>query len=284
MMRMNKKVLGVAALAAMATVGGTFAYFNQTMTVENPFDTAKYGTVTVEDFKPEDGEDWEPGVEVNKDVNVVNTGDKAVVVRMKFQDAWADLDSNAGEDGTWELSPADSLIWEDSQRDPEDGLVKTDKSVVKKNFENSDQWTYNDKDGYYYYNSQLKPTESTGTFLTSVQLLPDVDMGVYKTSHYYTTEETTPALTTPLSDAWVQYEGTMPKQDDDGNAVLHNCTITELVEGLGGYSNANYTLNITIETVQATDKAVAAVFGSVAPQKVVAGWNLTAEDLPVAQQ
>ena len=74
-MRKNKKIAGVAGLAAIMVIGGTFAYFNQTMTVTNPFDTGKYDTNVTEDFKPEDGDNWEPGAEVNKDVTVKNTGD-----------------------------------------------------------------------------------------------------------------------------------------------------------------------------------------------------------------
>ena len=42
---MKKKVIGAAGLAAAALVGGTFAYFSQSTTIDNPFDTAKYGTI-----------------------------------------------------------------------------------------------------------------------------------------------------------------------------------------------------------------------------------------------
>ena len=51
-MKANKKVIGAAGLAAILVVGGSFAYFNQTMTVNNPFDTGKYDTNVTEDFNP----------------------------------------------------------------------------------------------------------------------------------------------------------------------------------------------------------------------------------------
>ena len=38
----NKKLKAIAGLVAVAVIGGSLAYFNQTMTVENPFDTNKY--------------------------------------------------------------------------------------------------------------------------------------------------------------------------------------------------------------------------------------------------
>lgn len=33
----NKKLKAIAGLVAVAVIGGSLAYFNQTMTVENPF-------------------------------------------------------------------------------------------------------------------------------------------------------------------------------------------------------------------------------------------------------
>ena len=54
--------------------------------------------------------------------------------------------------------------------------------------------------------------------------------------------------------------------------------ITKAEDKKLGYSDANYVLRITVETVQATDKAVAQVF-STADSSIVAGWNLDKEDL-----
>lgn len=44
----NKKLKAIAGLVAVAVIGGSLAYFNQTMTVENPFDTNKYSSELVE--------------------------------------------------------------------------------------------------------------------------------------------------------------------------------------------------------------------------------------------
>ena len=51
-----------------------------------------------------------------------------------------------------------------------------------------------------------------------------------------------------------------------------------------GYSSANYTLRITVETVQATDKAVASVFkitdeSSESLKAILNNWQLDAEEL-----
>ena len=45
---MNKKLIGGLGIASVALVGGTFAYFTQVATIDNPFDTAKYQSVVTE--------------------------------------------------------------------------------------------------------------------------------------------------------------------------------------------------------------------------------------------
>ncbi len=139
-MRRNKKIAGVAGLAAIMVIGGTFAYFNQTMTVTNPFDTGKYDTNVVENFTPEDGDNWEPGAKVNKDVTVENTGDYDVLVRVKFDESWVNKTTK-----TWTKTNK-GMDTTTSQENATDGLVANDGSVVTKilNEENKDKWVYNE--------------------------------------------------------------------------------------------------------------------------------------------
>lgn len=92
----KKNVLALAGVLAVCAVGGTMAYFNQTMEAENVFDTGKYGSTMVEDFKPSEGQNWEPGATVNKVVKVVNTGNLPVVVRVKMDEKWIDPDGRRG--------------------------------------------------------------------------------------------------------------------------------------------------------------------------------------------
>lgn len=263
-MRNKKKIAGVAGLTAIMLIGGVFAYFNQTMTVTNPFDTGKYDTNVSEDFKPEDGENWEPGAEVNKDVTVNNTGDYDVLVRVKFDEKWVNkkdnkiVKENTGMD--------DSTF----QADAKDGLVQDDKSVVAKTL-NKENWVYSKADGYWYYKANLKAGENTGKFLDSVKLLENADMGNYTVTKYYTTADTKPAETAIGSDPatqWVAYTGNVPK------TAKHSMTVTKQDESKPGYGNANYTLTITAQTVQATEVAMKDAFGlSAAPAGCT--WNLT---------
>ncbi len=265
-MRRNKKIAGVAGLAAIMVVGGTFAYFNQTMTVTNPFDTGKYDTNVVEDFNPGDGDNWEPGAEVNKDVTVKNTGDYDVLVRVKFDEKWVNktdkdwVKTNTGMDDTT------------SQADATDGLVADDESVVTKTLkkENKDKWVYNKTDGYWYYKSNLAPDTDTGVFLDAVTLLEDADMGAYTVTNYYTKAETAPdadKIGTDPTTQWVEYTENVP----DG--ARHSMAVTKQDPKKPGYGNADYTLTITAQTVQATDAALATFGLTEAPEGC--SWNLT---------
>lgn len=263
-MRTNKKIAGAAGLAVIMLIGGTFAYFNQTMNVKNPFDTGKYDTTVTEDFKPEEGENWEPGAEVNKDVTVKNTGDYDVLVRVKFDEKWVNKDTKQT------VKENDSMNDSTSQDDATDGLVDKDGSVVAKTLK-KDKWIYNAADGYWYYKENLKSKTDTGIFLDAVKLLEDADMGNYVVTNYYTTAADKPAedaIGSDPSTQWVAYTGTMPKD------ATHNMVLTKQDPVKTGYGNADYTLTITAQTVQATEAAMKDAFGLTA-QPAGCNWNLT---------
>ena len=157
----KKNVLALAGVLAVCAVGGTMAYFNQTMEAENVFDTGKYGSTMVEDFKPSEGQNWEPGATVNKVVKVVNTGNLPVVVRVKMDEKWINKDDDtlikeastakAASDAAKAagVAGANQLVTV-YQGDPEDGQWAVDDSVVKKALNESGKWIYREEDGYYY--------------------------------------------------------------------------------------------------------------------------------------
>lgn len=249
-MKEKKKLLIAAGLVLVIAIGGVFAYFNQTLSVDNPFDTGKYDSELTEDFNPGDGANWEPGSEVNKDVEVNNTGDYDLIVRVKFDEKWV-----SKADGKTIIKENTGMDATTSQADAEDGLVANDGSVVVKNLL-ADNWVYHD--GYWYYKQNLKAGQTTGKFLDSVKLLEDADMGKYTVTKYYTTAANKPASDTIGTDPatnWVAYTGSVPE------GATHNMTKTTLDPDASGYGNANYTLTITAQTVQATKDAVQNAFG-----------------------
>jgi alternate signal-mediated exported protein len=264
-MRKNKKIAGVAGLAAIMVIGGTFAYFNQTMSVTNPFDTGKYDTSVTEDFKPEDGDNWEPGAEVNKDVTVKNTGDYDVLVRVKLTEKWVNKTTSEtiAENTT-------GLKGNASQANANDGLTTGDYSVVEKTL-NDANWVYNDADGYWYYKTNLASKADTGIFLDAVKLLENTDMGKYTVTNYYTTAETKPSedmIGVDPATSWVAYTGNVPED------AKHSMAVTNQDPNAPGYGNADYTLTITAQTVQATDAAMKDAFG-LTSQPTGCSWNLT---------
>ena len=158
--------------------------------------------------------------------------------------------------------------------------------MVHKYFENEDAWSELQEDGYYYYKTPLAPETNTGTFLTSVRLLDTVDMGKIRTKYYWTAQEEMPEITDEMT-GWEELTGWM--MPGEGKAVVpddakHTAAITKPIENKLGYSDADYTLRITVETVQATDKAVKATFGDKYDEEIYKGWNLDKEDLETASE
>lgn len=256
----NKKLTAIAGLAAIMIIGGTWAYFNQSSVIKNPFSTGKYDSIVVEDFKPQDGENWVPGATVNKDVTINNTGDYDLFVRVKFDDSWINK-----TDSSWTktVTKRDETT---SQENENDGLIQNDGSVVELVFNqgNRTKWFYNQDDGYWYYKYNLKAkgaadgSDTTGNFLDAVKLLENADMGRYTTTKYYTTAADAPDASEIGDDKttqWVAYDGENVPQE-----ATHNIVITRQDPTAPGYGNADYTLTITVETVQATEDAMQAAF------------------------
>ena len=259
--RKNKKTMGIIiALVVVAIVGGTFAYWNQTHTVENPFNTGKkYTSTVVEDFNPEEGVDWQPGVDVNKTVRVVNSGNQDLIIRVKLDEKWV----RDGETDPYKELKAEvdgDKIYTANQAEATDGLVELDDSVVLKHLSSSAKWI-DGGDGWYYYTVNLKEGETTDNWLESVELHDELDLGAIETKKYITAATTIDADT-----EWEEYTDEMPKKDSNGDTVLHNKTETVYKKDsddkdLIGYVDSNYTLTVTTQTVQATKEAVLASFG-----------------------
>lgn len=304
-MKGKGKWIAAGLLLCVAAIGGTLAYFNQTMTLTNEFDTGTYDTELVEEFKPSEGQNWEPGTEVNKDVTVKNAGTLPVVVRVKFKETW-ERDGNAFysydtvEDRVnkdmADSSPTGQNKFEnvyqthpETKTDEPDGEAGTgaDDSVVYKVLilgdpaTDSPCWVYNSNDGYYYYTGVLAGSvenangtttyAETSKLLDSVTLSENVDMGYYDEIRYYATASD---ATSSNADDWAEFE-------KDGGEYVSTSVMNSLVAKLWagseitfmrseakvdpdrmGYSDAEYTLTITAQTVQATKNAVETAFGS----------------------
>lgn len=304
MKKQAKLAMTLTALVGVGAVSMTYAYWNQTASIDNPFNTGAYSTTVIEDFSPTDGEDWEPGANITKEVTVENEGDYAVIVRAKLDENWYRDDENGDpvafktvegeEDGdvyvVEQISKTDGLTGDDTG---------VDKSVVEKVINNTTQWI-DGGDGWYYYYQTLAAGDTSSTWLESVTLDADADMGEYYTTYYVSGEEVDGEKTWYEIDVADTYE--VPAYfsvDTDGKAVASTSdtdtvvVYSKVTHNLGenaGYAGADYVLTVTIESVQATEDAVAEVFGTV-PEGVDADWtyvgdsaDTTTEDTTTADE
>jgi alternate signal-mediated exported protein len=268
-------VIALLGLSVLMLAGGVYAFWGQTSKIENPFDTGRYGSMIREDFNPSDGENWQPGATVEKRVTVNNTGSNALIVRVKLDEKWtrqADAAAQAGvtyKDSAAAIAAHRHDAYTAYQADAGDGLTKDDESVVEKNFSASENWIKSN-DGWYYYKVKLPAGEPTDAWLESVTFLAEADMGKFETKKYVSA-----SLGDESAWVWVEYENQMPKYLNESGPcspeaagaqqVLRNKVETTYAasaeEGLLGYSQSDYTLTVTAQTVQATKEALDAVFG-----------------------
>ena len=139
------------ALAVMAAAGASLAYFTDTKAAENTFTV---GDVKIDllETAVKDGElaPFEdvvgvmPGSEVSKIVEVKNIGESDAYIRISVEKAITLAENREGE---------------------------VDLSLVKLDINTAD-WT--EQDGYYYYNSALKPNETTAPLFTTVSFSADM--------------------------------------------------------------------------------------------------------------
>lgn len=253
-MKKSGKMKLLTGLLALALVVGTFAYFSKEMSIKNPFSTKEYGGETVEKFTPED--EWEPGGEVAKEVQVKNTGDYPLYVRIKFSEEWKRNDQLIA--GTQLDSSDEAKFFPADAVTPAAGGSSVYKHLV--GTEGSDAKWVNGNDGWYYYKYELEPKKTvTGTGETTTMLLDYVtlcaksDMGTYEAS----------AVKYALVDAGKTAE---ELQDSDytlsaapevipAGKELFQKVVVSLNAEQAGLAGANYTLTVTTQLLQADPDA-----------------------------
>lgn len=272
---MNKKLTAIGGLAALAVVGGTWAFFTQDTTIHNKLTTeGEYGLNTTEKFNP--GSEWAPGIEVEKKITVKNTGKGAVLVRVKMDENWAYKGTETFF-GKWN-SKQDAFT-EIKLEEPADGKPANDpSSVVHKNLDNNfiqttplakqNKWYLAD-DGYWYFCNKLEGGEATANLLNSIKLDDNTDMGLMKNTYYYKVvnkgdeEPDFDANTWKKMNAKTEEEAQtelakIAESEENQGKDIYMTLETKTDENAKGYSDAGYTLNITTEAVQATVDAVKA--------------------------
>ncbi len=138
----KKSLIALLLVGLLGIVGGTIAYFTNTVPFENIFKTPKYETKATETFTSP--ENWLPGTTTDKDLIVTNSGDVEVGVRISYSENWKDKDNE-------NLSLT---------------LPNSENRAAIINFTNTNDWKL--QDGYYYYKDTLAKNESTNSFISGV--------------------------------------------------------------------------------------------------------------------
>ena len=161
---MKKKIIVFALIAVCLSTAayGTLAYFTYEDTATNVITTGDIKIDLLEWTKTDEGElvpfedviDVMPGIEVSKIVEVKNVGGQPAWIRVSVDKSIVLADGVEGE---------------------------VDLSLVTYNL-NTEYWT--EKDGYFYYNSKLKPGETTEPLFTAVAFAADMS-NMYQHSKAY---------------------------------------------------------------------------------------------------
>lgn len=133
---MKKRIIIVALsciLVCASCFGITYAYLIANDNATNTFTIGETEIEVTEEYEPP--EKLEPGIEFTKKPHVTNTGNLPCYVRMR-----ADFSTSVAADF---CEPLDI---------------------------DTENWKYNDTDGYYYYTKLLNPGEETPNLFTTVTL------------------------------------------------------------------------------------------------------------------
>lgn len=105
-MKKNKKaILGIAALAAVTVIGGSWAYWSQDLSAVNEFETGKFDTDITEEFTPPAPGEWVPGVEVEKRVKITNSGDVKLAAIASIDQVWMRVEDVEDPSSPSQLDP-----------------------------------------------------------------------------------------------------------------------------------------------------------------------------------
>ncbi|QPJ84765.1 hypothetical protein HH195_02085 [Sarcina sp. JB2] len=229
---MNKKkvsALLIAGILSIGAIGGTLAWFTSQDSVTNAFQTGSTnnpgntdgGIEIKEDFEKSDAENMTPGDKVKKEVSVTNTASYNQLIRAKIEKVWKNSEGNVvthyiisegkaqdkqGNDVTTQTIRYLNLTEEEASST--DGAQSLDKNLIILNLD-KDKWINNSDTelgadvGYYYYNSVVKPNQSTSQLLKSVTLSGEAD-NIYKNLKFdvIVTAESVQASNGAVSATW----------------------------------------------------------------------------------
>lgn len=248
----KKAALGLAGIAAVAVIGGTWAYWSQDLTAANEFETGKFDSDIVEQFTPPAVGEWLPGVTTEKNVKVTNSGDVDMALVAEITQEWnRDGESlplrfaapdpspitrgyeNAAVINWGENTAMHDITAMDSVADKAKDMGITAAVSSLEDSEAKDKWVLVDvSDDYskltFVYNGIIPAGEETPELLNSVTLNSKIESYVSEKNYSY---------------------------DENGELQVETNGWMEV-----NYEDAQYTMDIHVNTVQATGDAIREIF------------------------
>lgn len=236
----KRAALGLAGLAAVAAIGGTWAYWNQNLSVDNEFKAGKFDSDIVEEFKPE--ENWLPGEKVDKIVKVTNSGNVDMAVMATITQKWTEegvvFETPEGDEYAAQIQWGDNVAMFAVPGLVDEAAALKIENTVRSFADSPDTWVLtgiNDmQDGSqqlcFVYSGIVKENGSTNNLVESVTMNPLIQSSV--TDKVYTVGE----------------DGTLSQPKETKSEFK--------------YEADQYTMTINAKTVQATSDAVKDVFGA----------------------
>ena len=236
----KRAALGLAGLAAVAAIGGTWAYWNQNLSVDNNFQAGNFDSDIYEEFTPE--ENWLPGEKVDKLVKVTNSGNVDMAVMATITQKWTEegvvFETPEGDEYAAQIQWGDNVaMFAVPGLVDEAAALKIEKTV--RSFADSpNTWVLtgiNDmQDGSqqlcFVYSGIVKENGSTNNLVESVTMNPLIQSSV--TDKVFTVGE----------------DGTLSQPKETKSEFK--------------YEADQYTMTLNAKTVQATSDAVKDVFGA----------------------
>ena len=267
----KKAALGLAGIAAVAVIGGTWAYWSQDLTATNEFETGKFDSDIVEQFTPPAVGEWLPGVTTEKNVKVTNNGDVDMALVAEITQEWnregkslpirfAAPDPspitrgyenaaviNWGENTAMHDITAIDSVAEEAR---EMGITASVSSLGDS--EAKDKWVLVDVSDDYsklicVYNGIVPAGEETPELLNSVTLNSKIESWVSEKNYFY---------------------------DENGEQQVEEKGWMEV-----NYEDAQYTMDIHVNTVQATGDAIREIFSQYEGVDVDGFLSANADDI-----
>lgn len=274
-------IAGLAALAAAAMIGGTWAVWTQQLLTKNEYMTAKYSTFLREIFESPDA--WLPGEEERKAVWVQNDSTIPVIAKITMSQDWfrrEDVTALVVPEGKTE--PEETVVARKGETLPltffgeageeyaavlnlnKDAVVvlsdcRAEKAGLRFDIEEvsslkeaEGKWLLvseqPDETGHYtfYYMGTVAPGDRTPVLLSSVRMNPQLEATVTGSYTYFTEDE----------------------RAEDGYKKV---TVSR-VNSRYGYDSSTYTLHVNMQTVQATKGAVEQILSKDMVTDYIAGY------------